>query len=247
MKIVIGVLSYNISELTDSFCNQLKKLIKEQYKLIVLDNGSDKEKIASSTTNRLFENTKLTGGMNEILKLSKSYNPDIVWLCTNDISLEYNLDPIKSMIQKLEQNLDVGVIHPSLIQPVPNYAYPWMIKKENETGITKNHIMVDIIAPVYTKYALNIIDWKFDKRFESWGIDWDSCYQIRKSGLKIAVDFDILLNHKTSVVYDTGNAKEFKNRQEYYKKASEQMNKIMIKKYGADWVKIMQTKFEWEK
>ena len=72
------------------------------------------------------------------------------------------------------------------------------------------------------------------------------CWKVRKQGLRIGVTFDLLLEHRTSVTYDSGNDKEFKNRQEYYKKAGEHMNQTMIEIYGENWAKMMQRKLDHE-
>jgi hypothetical protein len=242
--LAIGILSYNMPELTDALVEQIKSKIKIPYKLIVFDNGSDKEKRSKYTTHFIEENTRLTGGMNNILHIARNEVDGLegIWLCTSDICLvDKDVDYLLSMALKCKSNESIGVIHPSLIKPVENYAYPWMIKipgNELHKGYTINHPMVDIICPFYTKKALDVIGWEFEKRFEyGWGIDWLSCYQVRKAGLKIAVDFDILISHQTSVTYDTGNDKEFKNRKEYYQKASENMNKGMVEILGQDWRK----------
>jgi hypothetical protein len=253
MKILSCILSYNMPQITNHLYEQLIRLTNSKEKIIVFDNGSDKNKVSEYTTFLADTNTKLTGGMNFILSIIKKHfydSFDAYWLMTNDINFEYDKDPVKNMSSVLETNSDIGIIHPSLIRPVYNYAYPWMIKipgNENLNKVTKNHTMVDIICPIYTKKALNVINWEFDKRFiYGWGIDYDSCYQIRKSGLKVAVNFDLLVSHQTSVVYDSGNDKEFKNRQEYYKKAGENMNKVMNEKYGENWIDIINKKFDWE-
>jgi hypothetical protein len=240
---VIGILNYNMPEITNNLVNQIKKLVKIDYKLIVLDNGSEKNKISKYTTDRKEINTRLTGGMNNILEISKKHNPDYVWLCTNDIKLEYEIDIFDDMINKMKKDKNLGILHPSLIEPVKNYAYQWMIKKCNEKGYTKNHYTYDIIAPIFSKEALNIIDWKFDNKFiYGWGLDYESAYQIRKNGLSIGIDFDVLLSHQTSITYDSGNDIEFKNRQEYYKKAGENMNKVLIEKYGENWNELFMKK-----
>lgn len=248
MKIVIGILSFNMPHLTDGLVNQLSNLVKVPYKLVVLDNGSDSDKIAKSTTFRLDKNIQMTGGFNKILELAKIYDKeteggiDGVWLLTNDIAFQYNRDPLRSMIRIIDLFPNIGIVHPSLIEPVKNYSYPWMCKipyTPDRTGFTTNHKMVDIIAPLYSRKALEVIDWKFDPRFISWGIDWDSCYIVRKAGMQIAVDFDILLTHQTSAVYDAGNDPIYKNRSEYYKGAIENMKKVFTEKYGLEWRKII--------
>lgn len=225
--------------LTDALCNQLKRLIKINANFIVLDNGSSTSKVALSTTHRIEDNRRLTGGMNKLLELAA--DSDFVWLCTNDIELKTDSDPLASMIEKCNANKSIGCIHPSLIKPVENYAYNWMLKTENtQAGVTVGHSMVDIICPLYTKKALDLNNWKFDSDFAyGWGIDYDSCYILRQGGLQVAVDFDSTVAHQTSITYDSGNDKEFKNRQQYYAEAHKNMVFIMIKKYGPNWRNIV--------
>lgn len=246
-NLVIGVLSYNMPKLTDRLFEQLYLQVQMPVNYIILDNGSLPERVSKYTTHRVNKNSRLTGGMNHILDIAKKYNPEYIWLCTNDIDLVTNIDPMLDMIQKIEKDPDdnIGIVHPSLVKPVPNYYYDWMIKvpgKENKTGITKNHCTYDIIAPLFTKAALDAINWKFNPDFEyGWGIDWESSWIIRNKRLSIAVDFDVLIKHYTSITYDSGNDLEFKNKQDYYKIAGENMNKVLSKKYGDNWSQIFQT------
>jgi GT2 family glycosyltransferase len=222
--------------MTDELVYDLRKKIKIDHNLYVIDNGSIPSKIPSTTTHRFEDNKRLTGGMNRCLEVSKG--SDLVWLITNDVWLNTEADPLEKMSSFLEHNLDVGVLHPSIIKPVENYAYPWMLNENKSDNIYCN--MVDIICPIYTKKALDCFSWKFDDNFSyGWGIDYDSCYIARKAGLKIAVDYSIVVSHKTSITYDSGNDIEFKNRNEYYNKAMINMNEVMIAKYGSGWRKIV--------
>lgn len=240
MQNVIAILSYNMPHLTDSLYAQMKELVKIPCEIVVFDNGSDDGKAAVSTTHSRPDNTRLTGGLNSILQIVRGV--DNVWLCTNDIVIESKIDPLASMLAKIETEPSIGIIHPSLILPVPNYAYAWMIKEPfapDRTGVTKGHKMVDLICPVYTKATLDAMDWQFDPRWShGWGIDYDSCLIARNVGLDVAVDFDLLVRHHTSVTYDSGNDHEFKNRHEYYNKAMEVFSQGMSDKYGHDWMRF---------
>lgn len=239
MKAVVCILSYNMPHLTDALYEQLRRIVKVNADFVVLDNGSLLSKVASSTTHRIEENRRLTGGMNKLLELAS--DSDFVWLCTNDIKFETDLDPLASMIEKCNLNENIGCIHPSLIKPVENYAYSWMLKTEKtQKGVTTGHSMVDIICPLYTRKALDLNGWKFDSDFVyGWGIDYDSCFILRQGGLQVAVDFDLTVAHQTSITYDSGNDRDFKNRQQYYTEAHKNMISVMIKKYGPNWRNIV--------
>jgi GT2 family glycosyltransferase len=244
MRNVVGILSYNMPHLTDSLYNQLKALVKVPAEFVVLDNGSDKDKIAASTTHFAHPNSRLTGGMNRILKEAKGV--DYVWLCTNDVRFVGGGDPLATMIGKCERDPSIGCVHPGLIEPVPGYAYQWMVAyplgstpASPRGGCTVGVPMVDIICPLYTRAAMDANNWEFDPRFAyGWGIDYDSCLKLRRAGLTVAVDFDVLADHQTSVTYDSGRDREFKNRNEYYGKAMENMSAVMTDKYGTEWRKL---------
>jgi GT2 family glycosyltransferase len=222
--------------LTDALVKKLKSLITTDVQYVVLDNGSDKEKIASSTTHFRSPNRRLTGGMNWILEAAKG--SDYVWLCTNDIDFTTNKDPVASMVAACEADKSIGCIHPSLVEPVPNYFFQFMINR-GPTAVTTGHTVVDIICPFFTKRALDANGWEFDPRFEyGWGIDYDACLKVRQGGMTVAVDHSIIATHQTSVTYDSGADREFKGRQEYYAKAMDGMNKVMELKYGKEWRKL---------
>jgi GT2 family glycosyltransferase len=239
MKTTIGILSYNMPHLTDTLYEQLRGLVRSQVEYVVVDNGSDADKVAKCTTHRFADNKRLTGGMNRILDAAKG--SDFVWLCTNDISVSPTIDvcPVELMLRKIEHNPKIGVIHPSLYpEPVPGYDYRFMLHKAF-AGCVTGHPMVDIICPLYTKAALDAFGWQFDPRFEyGWGIDYDSCVCARFRGLTVAVDHDIRVAHQTSITYDSGRDPEFKNRNEYYSKAFENMNAVMESKYEKNWRKL---------
>ena len=243
MKVTIGILSYNMPHLTDALYQQLRSMVKiMNVNYVVVDNGSDPDKVAKSTTHWMGVNERLTGGMNRILK--EAQGSDYVWLCTNDIKLKSDYDPLGSLIGNCFADPSIGCIHPSLMEPVRGYAYPWMIHtpwgepapEKPRGGVAAGAPMVDIICPLYTKAALDSFGWQFDSRFTyGWGIDYDSCYHLRQAGLKVAVDFGVVVDHQTSVTYDSGRDREFKKRNEYYQKAFENMNTVMESKYGTNW------------
>ena len=237
MRITIGILSYNMPHLTDALYAELRQLVKVESTFVILDNGSDADKIAKATTHRFDDNKRLTGGMNRILDIAKG--SDYVWLCTNDITFTTSADPVASMLAKTGESQQIGVIHPALQEePVKGYAYQYMINNGKQ-GVYAGYPMVDIICPMYTKKAMEANEWQFDSRFEyGWGIDYDSCWKARQAGLRIAVDHDTRITHQTSITYDSGKDREFKNRNEYYDKAFKNMNAVMESKYGTNWRNI---------
>jgi hypothetical protein len=56
MKTLVAILQYNTYELTDSLYENLKPYEKDIYDLIVVDNGSNSDKISKYTTHALEQN-----------------------------------------------------------------------------------------------------------------------------------------------------------------------------------------------
>jgi hypothetical protein len=236
MKVAVCVLNYNMPDMTDDLVLQLNSKIKVKHDLFVIDNGSINGKVPKSVTHPYPDNKRLTGGMNRCLSVSNGY--DLVWLVTNDVWISSDNDPVESAIKVFNSDNSIGIVHPSIIKPVPDYAYPWMLTENKSNNIFCN--MVDIICPFYNKKALDSNNWEFDTRFTyGWGIDYDSCYIARKSGLKVAMDYNCIVGHKTSVTYESGNSVEFKNKNEYYGKALADMYSGMNQKYGSEWKSIV--------
>ena len=87
LKIVLGILSYNNPEETDALYDklyaELESLTDFNIEFIVLDNGSDNDKIASRVTHRLFDRVELDDGIKYILKLAQEKLANIVLFCSD--------------------------------------------------------------------------------------------------------------------------------------------------------------------
>ena len=62
-KTLAAILHYNTTKYTDSLYEMLKPYEREDYDLVVIDNGSDKDKTSKYTTFRLEENVYYGGGL----------------------------------------------------------------------------------------------------------------------------------------------------------------------------------------
>ena len=81
MKTLVAILQYNTYELTDSLYETLKPYEEDIYDLVVIDNGSQTDKISKYTNYTLEENGYYGGGLNAILGLfleSKQYDSVMV-------------------------------------------------------------------------------------------------------------------------------------------------------------------------
>ena len=83
---LIATLNHNLPDLTDNLVNQLKKdPLFEKCELMVVDNGSNTESLAKSTTHKLEENTFFGGGFNIVLDYFLSTNHEYLYFLNNDL------------------------------------------------------------------------------------------------------------------------------------------------------------------
>jgi GT2 family glycosyltransferase len=230
MKITIGILSYNNPSYTDRLVENIKDLINTDHSLIVYDNGSDLDKISKYTTHRTDTNVRMTGGFNNIINESHSF--DYIWLFTNDCYFETKIDPLENMINKITKYPDIGILHPSMDQRV-NVCYD--IKNTGRRGL-KIVSEYDFVCPMFSKKALEFCGGKFNQQLVcGWGIDYETSFLVRASGLKLAINHDLIVMHNTSSTYDQGLDCKYKDRNEFYDAAYKEMYDVMNAKYGMGW------------
>ena len=83
---LIATLNHNLHDLTDNLVNQLKKdPLFEKCELMVVDNVSNTESLAKSTTHKLEENTFFGGGFNIVLDYFLSTNHEYLYFLNNDL------------------------------------------------------------------------------------------------------------------------------------------------------------------
>lgn len=238
------ILNYNFPEITDNLVENIKEKNKNfKYNLVVFDNGSDEDKISKYTTHRVEINERMIGGFNYCLQIAKEMKSDFVCLMTNDIYFMTD-EPFNSLYQKLKNDDTIGVIHPAITNETVTMMDFMKIKTKPENSDIKFHYFVDIMAPVYRKEALDLINWKFDTIFEyGWGIDIDSCHIFRQGGYKCAVDFNCVIHHMLAQTYLNKRDKEFKNYDTFKTVALENMFNAFTKKYGPNWKEIVKHYF----
>lgn len=248
MDTVVTVLSYRMPGRTNRTVRQLiERGFTLSEDLFVFENDTKGEYAGDYVTNYTGSNLRMTGGFNYICDwLSKSdLNPKVVWMCTNDFDIEQAPNNLKTYFAKSFIDYPSGSsLPPGWVHPVKTveegYAYPWMHK--TETKHKRAVWMTDFICPVISWQALRYLradkGYWFDPRFyRGWGIDYDTCYQLRRHGLSVSVDENILISHKSSETYTSGKAPESKDR--FYSEAHKEMTAGMEAKYGKNWYNIL--------
>lgn len=240
MKLFLGILCYEMADMAARLVLEIEKITKIKHELIVFDNGSIKP--LKCATHRKEKNISPVDGYNEIAKLAKEADADYVWFITHDIFPLTKTDMARSMIEKCMENPNIGVIHPS----VDEYAewFKWMYHNP-KGGVTTGHKFLDFIAPMYTREAMDILGWEFDRRFWSWGIDQDSCFQLRLKKKQIAIDHDVFIHHEQGKMVKEGLTK-WKTFSEFCAEQGANFETVMKEKYGAGYRILIDARLDHE-
>lgn len=122
-KTLAAILHYNTTKYTDSLYEMLKPYEREDYDLVVIDNGSDIDKTSKYTTFRLEENVYYGGGLDVTMNYFLD-NPqyDSMILLNSDLIIHgYNF--IKSLREELFAEEDLVSVSGCVLQPEKNQCH----------------------------------------------------------------------------------------------------------------------------
>jgi len=123
MKSLVSILHYNTPQYTDPLYEMLKPYERDDYDTIIIDNGSDKNKMSKYTTYSSSTNEFYGGGLDMIMKLFiDKVEYDSLAVLNSDLILHgYNC--IKQLRNALFSQDDLMVVSPCVIQPTPNQCF----------------------------------------------------------------------------------------------------------------------------
>jgi hypothetical protein len=197
MKTLVAILQYNTYELTDSLYETLKPYEEDIYDLVVIDNGSQTDKISKYTNYALEENGYYGGGLNAILGLfleSKQY--DSVMVLNNDI-LCHGKDYVKILRQEMFDN-DFMIISPCVLEPHTGEQTLWKPMRPWHTGLTRLAPFIDYQAPLLRREFVEKVYPFSDKLKYGWGQDHLSGIVCKQNNWTIGVCDKVPIIHLIS-------------------------------------------------
>lgn len=126
-KSLVAILHYNTPHFTDTLYEFLKPYEREDYELIVIDNGSEESKTSKYTTLRSEENAYYGGGLDMTMNyFIENEQYDSMMLLNSDIILHgYNF--VKNLRSVLFSQEDLVVVSGCVLQPEKNQCHWKMI------------------------------------------------------------------------------------------------------------------------
>jgi hypothetical protein len=197
MKTLVVILQYNTHELTDSLYQTLKPYEEDIYDLVVIDNGSDKDKISKYATYALEVNGYYGGGLNAALGLLiESPQYDSVMVLNNDI-LCHGKDYVKTLRQEMFDN-GFMIVSPCVLEPHTGEQTLWKPMRPWHTGLTRLAPFVDYQAPLLRREFVEKIYPFNDKLKYGWGQDHLSGIICEQNNWKIGVCDKVPIIHLIS-------------------------------------------------
>jgi hypothetical protein len=240
MKTIGLVLSYNNPAMTDRLINSIKRVFHNRMELVVLDNGSDPDKVSDYTTHLITENCRMTGGFNRGIEIIQTEYPDYdnIWFFTNDCYfilyddklVHCPLDIAESLLKKYPE---IGILHPAEHSSVEVcYDVHHDVNIQGAKVVTE----YDIVCPIFTRKAIEAMGGMFNPRlYQGWGLDHESSFLVRKAGMLVAINHLCIIGHDTSSTYDKGLDNLHPNRESYYSAAMQEMYRVFSETYGFQW------------
>jgi hypothetical protein len=249
-KVGIVLMNYNLPTETDYVYEKLVKSLKQEsytYELCVIDNASDKAPASKYTTIRSVVNTRTMGA---ILLGAHYFNriQDVKYVMYfhNDMDFDENVDILEDIINYMEVNEHVAVVHPS-IDPsgaaVPigdTIVVHWPHNTEGYRRVMPNVldvITMDDTSPIVVrKTDWNLVGGQDPRLTRCYGSGKDFYTSLHRIGKEIHMCDKIQIIHKGQYTYTMQVGDEpyaTLDRQAYM-----EMMPVMTEKYGRDWPQL---------
>ena len=235
---LIATLNHNLPDLTDNLVDQLKKdPLFEKCELMVVDNGSNTESLAKSTTHKLEENTFFGGGFNIVLDYFLSTNHEYLYFLNNDLIFHGPSFLTTSLKEAKEAN--AGVYSPSIINASIDQCY-WKQMWNWGKGLRAVR-WIDFQCPLLRRDVLEIIKKYPDELMFGWGLDFYTGCITEPKGITTIVSDNHTICHLNSQTFKQNKinigVSEFcrnaeTNMNNYFKNSEYFKQYIELRNYG---------------
>lgn len=168
------ILNHNIPEYTDLIHNWLKPYEKNDYDLIVLDNGSTQDGKSKYTSRQIEENVYFGGGFNYAMNLVNSNEQyDSLLFINNDIKLHpYNfVKTLRNNMFDSNGNILFDIVSPSVFHSDMSVESFWKTMHSWGSSAIREVPYIDFQCPLISKRLLTEVG-SIDKDLQyGWGID----------------------------------------------------------------------------
>lgn len=203
LKTLAVIYNHNLPEMTDRLWEELKPYERDDYDLILIDNGSREDGKSKYTTHETGQNTYFGGALNialDFFTMSGTY--DSLLSLNNDLVLQGN-NFVKTLREEMFNN-DFKIVSPSVLQ-VENqckwkYMHCWNSDKIREVK------WVDFQSPLIHKDFIEKYPQFPDELVYGWGQDVLSGILCEQNDWKVGVVDRCPLIHHSAHTYKSGKS-----------------------------------------
>jgi len=203
MKTLAVIYNHNLPGMTDNLWEALKPYERDDYDLILIDNGSSDGGKSKYTTHETGQNTYFGGALNialDFFTMSGTY--DSLLSLNNDLVLQGD-----NFINTLRQEMvdgDYKIISPCVLQVEKQCKWKYMHCWNADS--TRDVKWVDFQAPLMHKDFINHIKQFPDELIYGWGQDALSGIICEKKGWKVGVVDRCPVIHHSAHTYKSGKS-----------------------------------------
>ena len=202
-KTLVVIYNHNLPDMTDSLWESLEPYKRDDYDMILIDNGSSSEGKSKYTTHETGQNTYFGGGINIAFQyFLDSGEYDSLLSLNNDLILQgHNF--VKTLREEMF-NGDYKIVSPSVLQIESQCKWKYM-HCWNSSGI-RDVKWVDFQAPLLHKDLIEKIGQYPDDLIYGWGQDMLSGIICEQEGWKVGVVDKCPLIHYSARTYKEGKS-----------------------------------------
>jgi len=202
MKTLAVIYNHNMSEITDMLWESLKPYERNDYELIIIDNGSRGDRKSKYTTYETGQNTYFGGALNIAMQLflDSDAQYDSLLSLNNDLILQ-GPNFIRTLRNEMFDN-DYKIVSPCVLQV--NNQCKWKYMHCWNTNGTRDVKWVDFQAPLIHKDFIYHIKQFPDELLYGWGQDVLSGIICEQQGWKTGVVDRCPLIHYSAQTYKAG-------------------------------------------
>ena len=194
---LVAILNHNLPDLTDNLASWVMKdpAVKE---LMVVDNGSNMDAPAKSTTHKLEENIFFGGGVNAIFEYFLQTDHDYLYILNNDLLIHNNF--ITKSLRAAKES-DIAMYSPAVSNASIAQCH-WKQMLNQGTDTIRDVKWIDWQAPLLRRDLVEAIQTFPIELVYGWGLDFYSGMVAEDNGLKVGVDDNNTITHLNSQTFE---------------------------------------------
>jgi GT2 family glycosyltransferase len=248
-KVGIVLMNYNLPNETNNVYEALRRnLDKTNYEICVVDNASDKASASQFTTVRTIVNTRTMGAiLMGAHYFNRKHDVKYVFYFHNDMAFRESPDILFDMVEHMEANENIAVIHPALNQDAtPVYIGDrFTVYDPNNNGGYRrvmpngfDAIPMDDTSPILVRKS----DWNAvggqDPRLSRCYFSGKDFYTaLHRIGKEIWMYDGVVIDHHGQYTYIKEVGDESYHTLD--NEAKREMEFVMSEKYGPNWRQIL--------